>query len=178
MKKRPYFILIISLFFCLQNIHAQSNFVASESSVTFKIKNMGVMVNGKLGSFEVQAKFDKSDLSNSSLKASLKVETIDTGIKARDKHLKNEDYFEVDKYPNIKFSSSSITKTDKGYQAEGKLTIKNKTKTVKIPFVVKENSGKSTLSGSFTINRLDYDVGESSWIMSNNVAIKINCVLK
>ncbi len=172
-----YYTIILFTIFVAQ-LSAQSTFVKAESSVTFQIKNMGMMVDGKLGGFEVNANFDAKNLAQSSLKASLQVETIDTGIKQRDKHLKNEDYFETTKYPHIKFSSTSITKTSKGYQVEGKLTIKNKTGTVKIPFSVQKNGAKSTLSGTFKINRLDYGVGESSWVMSNDVTISIRCVLK
>lgn len=177
MMRHIRFILFFCLIFSVHSLMAQSNFVASESKVTFKIKNMGLMVDGTLGGFEVKANLNDSDMTSSTFEASLKTETIDTGIKARDKHLRNEDYFEVTTYPKMTFKSTKITKTSSGYQAEGKLTIKDKTKTVKIPFTVKKSGNKSTLSGSFKINRLDYGVGESSWVMSSDVTISIVCVL-
>jgi len=156
---------------------AQTQFFASESSVTFKIKNMGINVDGELKGFKVNAKFNPNKPEKSTFKVSLESNTVDTNSKARDKHLRNRDYFDVIKYPYITFKSTKVTKTTKGYQVEGKLTVKNTTKIIKIPFSISRSDSKTTLSGTFKINRLDYDVGEPSWVLGNHVTIKIKCTL-
>lgn len=143
---------------------------SSEAAVEFEINNMGVAVDGSLSSPSGTVVFDPADLGNSSVNATVNVSTIDTGIEARDKDLKKAEYFDVEKYPTIRFRSTSITKTNKGYQATGKLTIKGTTKNISIPFTVENNVFK----GRFTIDRLDYHVGEDSWILSDEVRVKFS----
>ncbi len=142
----------------------------AKASVTFTIKNLGIEVNGTLSNPRGTILFDPNDLAGSSIQASVPVKTINTGIDARDESLREEEYFHVDKYPDMQFRSSSITKTANGYQVKGTLTIKGISKSVSIPFSV-ENQ---VFTGSFTIDRLDYQVGESSWVMSDEVKVKFS----
>lgn len=141
---------------------------SSSAAVSFEINNMGVAVDGSLSSPTGTVIFDPSDLAGSTINASVKVNTISTGIELRDKDLVKEEYFDAAKYPNIRFESSSISKTSNGYQAKGKLTVKGKTKDISVPFTVENDVFK----GKFIINRLDYHVGESGWILGDEVRIK------
>jgi polyisoprenoid-binding protein YceI len=54
--------------------------------------------------------------------------------------------------------------------------LKGQTKDILVPFSFIEKDGKATLKGTFTINRLDFGVGESSMILSNNVVITIEVI--
>jgi polyisoprenoid-binding protein YceI len=100
---------------------------------------------------------------------------VDTGISSRDEDLRGEKYFDVERFPEICFVSESISQTDDGYRTRGKLTMKGVTRTVTIPF---EKQG-NTLRGTFSLNRLDYNVGEgvSTFLVSDPVEITINCIL-
>jgi polyisoprenoid-binding protein YceI len=53
------------------------------------------------------------------------------------------------------------------------LVIKNKTKVITIPFAFIETGDNAILKGNFTINRLDFEVGDSSFILSDNVTVNI-----
>ncbi|MGB1206707.1 MAG: YceI family protein [Chitinophagales bacterium] len=144
----------------------------TNSSATFSIVNMGLTVEGKFNSGVIgEVVFDKNDLSSSTIEAHIKTKSIDTGIEMRDNHLRNADYFEVEKYPKISFKSTEITKTSSGYIATGKFTMKDVTKTVKIPFTYQNN----TFTGNFDVSRVAYHVGEKSWVMRDkvNVTFKI-----
>ncbi|TAG92192.1 MAG: YceI family protein, partial [Bacteroidetes bacterium] len=93
----------------------------------------------------------------------------------RDRHLKKDDYFDVEKYPNITMKSISFSKiNNENYKGVFKLTIKNVTKTIEIPFSFKKNGKSGMFDTSFVINRLDYGIGESSWVLGNNVTIKMS----
>ena len=83
----------------------------------------------------------------------------------RDNHLKSADFFDAEKFPAMKFESTSIKKL-KGntYQLKGKLTIKNVTKPITVTVVYggksKDQQGNEKLGfqTTFKINRLDYNV--------------------
>jgi len=140
----------------------------ANSSATFSIVNMGLTVEGKFNSGVIgEVIFDENDLSSSSIEAHINTKSIDTGIEMRDNHLRNADYFEVDKYPKISFKSTEITKSGSGYTATGKFTIKDVTKTIKIPFTYSNNA----FTGKFDISRVAYHVGEKSWVMRDKVNI-------
>ncbi|MGN6644914.1 MAG: YceI family protein [Cytophaga sp.] len=144
----------------------------TKSSVAFKIKNAGIGVDGSFTKFETSIDFNESAGAPSSIKATIETATINTGIEARDKHLKKEEFFDVEKYPKISFESTQILKTTSGSLiAEGKLTIKNVTKDIKIPFTYTAATG--VFEGTVTLNRLDYGVGGKSMTMADEVQVAI-----
>ena len=66
----------------------------SQSSIDFTIKNAGFTVEGNFSEFDIQANFDKNNLSNSYFRGTAAVKSIDTGINARNNSLQKEDYFD------------------------------------------------------------------------------------
>lgn len=99
--------------------------------------------------------FDADKLGEAKFNMKVAVNSINTGNGMKNKHAVSSDWFNAEKYPNITFTSTKFTKGKKGYEVEGKLTIKDKSKTVKIPFTFEKNSFK----GSFKVDRLYFGVG-------------------
>jgi len=155
-------------------LYAQNkSIVAGDSKVEFTITNAGMDVEGSFSKVSGSVNLNPDNLAASKISATVEVSSISTGIDMRDNHLKEEDYFEVSKYPTMKFASTSFSKTSNGYKVTGNLTIKDVTKSVTIPFTV-TNAGASTiLKGSFEIDRRDYHVGGNSWIMGDDVEINL-----
>lgn len=146
----------------------------TKSAVNFKIKNAGITVNGSFKKFETSIDYNESAAAPNSIKATIETTTIDTGIEARDKHLRKEDFFDVEKFSKITFVSTQILKVSNGgLIAEGKLTIKNVTKDIKIPFTYTGNAEGGVFEGAITLNRLDYAVGGSSLTMGDDVEVLI-----
>ncbi|MET2983906.1 YceI family protein [Aureibaculum conchae] len=168
--------LKFSIIFCLTFLTLSAQEITQTSaSVDFKIKNMGFNVDGTFNDVTISTNFNSTDLENSYIKGVIKVNSIDTDNKKRDKHLRNKDYFEVEKYGTIKLTSTKIEKKSASkYQLTAKLTIKKTTKTITIPLEVKQTSDSISIKSSFSINRLDFGVGESSWVLSDTVKIKVN----
>ena len=141
---------------------------SSAAKVSFIIKNAGLNVDGEFSGLTGSINFDKENPSASKIEASIPVKSIDTGINKRDNHLRSEDYFEVETYPTIKFVSTSISKKDENwYNVTGNFTIKATTKSVTIPFTFNNN----VFVGKFNIDRRDYEVGGTRWIMGDKVKI-------
>jgi polyisoprenoid-binding protein YceI len=167
-------LIFLGLLNSLNPLYAQKQWEVLNSSATFKIKNAGFTVKGKFGIVKSIIIFDADNLNNSSIDANLEANTINTGIESRDSHLRKKDYFDTNKYPKINLKSKEIAKSVNGtYKGIFMLTMKGITKEVDIPFSYIQNGDLATFSGEFKINRLDFNVGGNSWVMSNDVTIKI-----
>ncbi len=152
---------------------ASNSWYPTTGTVVFHIKNAGITVDGKFSGIAASIKFDEDNLVNSSIFASVKAATINTGISKRDEHLKKADYLDVATYPKIEMSSTTLAKTSTGYIGQFDVTIKGITKNVSVPFTF-ENQGKTgTFKGSLKLNRLDFSVGESSFILGDEVNITL-----
>lgn len=166
------FVFITLLSFSLIS-NAQQKPVDEKSEVNFTIKNFGLNTAGTLKGLKGSIKFDNSNPSASAFDVSVDVSTINTGIDNRDSHLKKEEYFDAEKYPAITFASNSIKKDDKGYSVSGNLTIKGVTKNISFPFKAENKDGGILLTGEFTINRKDFNVGGSSAVLGNSVNVSL-----
>ena len=158
---------------------AQNVYQLEDYQVTFFITNAGITVEGSLEGLEAEVEFHPRKPAKNRIIASLDPGTIQTGIKIRDKHLKRADYFDVEQYPKVTLVSTGFSKADKD-KLIGTfiLTIKEIEEEVEIPIVYTNSNDKLTLSGSFTINRLHFDLGEDSIILSDDVEVQLNAQLE
>lgn len=183
MKKIVFIALsIISFVFVSQNVTAQNQeWIVNSSTVKFKIKNAGFNVDGSFNGLTAKIIFDASKGFGNSIEANIESKSVSTGNGTRDGHLKKTDYFDVSTFPIINMKATLFGKeTDGNFRGHFKLTIKGKTKDVLVPFTFIEKDGKVIIKGSFTINRLDFGVGESSIILSDNatITIEVNAIKK
>ena len=148
--------------------------LASNLNVKFTIKNFGANVEGSFKESSVTGKFDRNDLDNSSFNVTIQVRSIGTGNKKRDKHLLEPVYFDVSRYPEIKFSSTSIKRISaNSYRLSGELNIKNKTRIIDIPLSVTPSQDKFSVRSYFELSRKDFGVGKRSWILSDKVMAQV-----
>jgi polyisoprenoid-binding protein YceI len=107
------------------------------TTVEFVIRNLWFKVKGRFRDLEGKIVLDESDLSRSSVNATIKASSIDTGNKRRDAHLLLKDFFDVEVFPDIEFKSTSIRRgRDRdSLELDGDLTIKDKT----VPIALKVN---------------------------------------
>ena len=166
------FLLILSLF-TGHHCYAQERWTTTLASVTFKIKNAGLTVEGSLKGFTGELLFDANALTHSQLSGSVQVATINTGINKRDEHLKSPDYFDVNKYKTIQLKSKTIYRKNEDFSGIFDLTIKNITRQVEIPFNFKQTGNKAVFEGNFLIDRRDFGVGGNSFILGDKVTISI-----
>ena len=164
------FLLLTNVLFAA----SQTQWKVGTSSVTFKINNAGIPVNGSFGGLIADIKFDADNLAKSSMEASIDVNTINTGINLRDNHLKKEEYFNVTVYPKISIVSTSFSKDNEQlFKGFFKLTIKGTTKDIVIPFSYSESGNSVIFQATFSLDRRDYNVGKNSLIMADEVTVHI-----
>ncbi len=144
---------------------AEWKFDKSHSNITFAISHMIISeVTGNFKDFDIVFQSAKDDFSDASIEAVIKVSSINTEHERRDGHLKSDDFFNAEQFPEIRFKSTSIEKVDgKNYKIHGDMTIRNVTKRVTFDAVFngKLRLAKSELMGwktTLTIDRFDYGV--------------------
>ncbi|SNS78015.1 Polyisoprenoid-binding protein YceI [Ekhidna lutea] len=143
----------------------------SHSYVGFQIKYMGyAMVRGRFEDFSGTVRYNPGDIEKTSVTMSVDVGSIDTDGEWRDKDLKSDNWFDAEKYPKMYFESTSVEKTNEGFNITGDLTIKETTKQVVINMnppsgIMKDVRGDSQVifTGSLTIDRTDYGVKGERW---------------
>ena len=146
-----------------------------DAEIRFQITNAGFTVDGTLSGLEATVHFDPAHLEQARIRAAVPVNTIKTGISLRDKHLQKPDYFDAEQYPTITLQSTSFRKTGREqYEGVFTLTIKGISHEVKLPFTV---SAAHEFRGNLRINRLDYNLGKKSLILSNDVTINLAATL-
>lgn len=162
--------VVLSFVFTLLSVFgfAQTEWAADpmHSSVNFNIKHMGInFVQGRFDTFKGKVSAQGANLDNAVFDFSVDVNSINTGVDMRDKHLKSPDFFDTDKYPAITFHSTSITKDkNNNYTLKGSLKIKETVKDITVPVtfggVTKNQQGKEVMGfqAKFTVNRLDYGI--------------------
>ncbi len=152
------------------------SFDKAHSSIGFRVRHMGLVdVPGYFRDFEGTLNYDATDVTKSTVQFTAKMTSVDTGVAARDKHLRSVDFFEVEKYPDMTFKSTSVTKKGKVLTLNGDLTMKGVTKAVSFPFnvagFVKDQRGgtKIGVTAETVVNRRDFGVNYGG-NMPNGVA--------
>lgn len=162
----------------------------AHTSVNFSINHFFSAVTGKFTKFDGTFNFDPANLKGSKASFSIPVSSVNTSDKKRDKHLQSADFFDAKKYPNMTFVSISFEKTsDKEFVAHGKLTIRDVTKDVALPFKITGEMEHPMMKGTVIlglsintkINRTEYGVGTGSWgatmVVGDQTDISINMEL-
>lgn len=109
-------------------------FDQTHSELGFKIKHLMITnVSGSFKNFDVQVEMEGDDLTTAKVLAKADMNSIFTNNEQRDAHLRNSDFFEVEKYPELIFESTRVEKEDADtFRLYGQLTLKGVTKPVQL----------------------------------------------
>ena len=152
----------------------------THSEVHFKIKHLMITnVTGSFNIFQASVITEGEDFSTAKISFTAEVNSIDTGNEQRDGHLKGADFFDGEKYPQIKFTATKSENVDNdgSYELFGDLTIRDVTKNVKLSVefggVVKDAYGNTkagfTINGK--INRKDFGLTWSAVTEAGGVVV-------
>jgi len=153
------------------------SFDKAHSSIGFRAKHFGLVeVPGYFRDFTGTVKYDGKDVAKSSVEFTAKMESVDTGVAGRDKHLRTADFFEVEKYPEMTFKSTRVEKKGKNWMVTGDLMMKGVTKQIMFPitvagFVKTERGTKMGATAETTINRRDFGVNYDSKLPGGGAAV-------
>jgi len=142
------------------------NFDKAHSFIGFRIKHNGLIeVPGFFRDFTGTVVYDAKDASKSSVNFTAKTTSVDTGVQGRDDHLRRADFFEVEKYPEMTFTSTKVEKSGSGWSVTGNLTMRGVTKAITFPFNLtgflpanQRTGPRMGITAETTINRRDFGV--------------------
>ena len=190
MKTKFYALFLAILLLPALHAFAQDNtwtIDASHSQAGFEVRHMGVSnVRGSLSNVSGTVVWDKKDITKSTVNVVIDATTVNTTSAYRDKDLKSDAFFNVEKYPTLTFKSTSIKRVGKGLKITGDLTLTGVTKSVTLDVdgptdAIKGMQGGlvSGLSATTTINRTDFNFGSKypSAVIGNEVKITIDAEL-
>jgi polyisoprenoid-binding protein YceI len=152
MKKYNYviaaiFIIVVSAFTAFQS----SGWKISDN---YSVKFGGGDPSGEFKGLKGTINFNPDNLGASNFEVSIDVATINTGNGMKNTHAVSEKWLDAAKYPVIKFTSKTISKTADGYEATGTLDMHGIQKEITLPFTFVNN----VFNGQIEVNRLDYKI--------------------
>lgn len=137
----------------------------AHSVIGFAVRHFEIsLVRGRFKEFTGAINYDAADVTKSTVEFTAKVESVDTGVAGRDNHLRNADFFEVAKFPEMTFKSTKVEKKGNGYVLHGDFTLKGVTKPISFPFAltgaIKDARGnvRFGVAAETKINRRDYGI--------------------
>lgn len=151
----------------------------THSEVQFKARHLVIStVTGNFSSFAGQIEADGEDFENAKAAFTADIDSISTNNEDRDQHLKSDDFFNAEKYPQLKFESTNFEKIGDGeYKVTGDLTIRDVTKKVLLDVVHGGTVGdpygqtKAGFELSGTINRKEYGLTWSAVTEAGSVVV-------
>lgn len=152
----------------------------AHSAAHFKVKHMMVAnVNGDIAGVDATVNIDDKDITKSTVEATLDAASINTNNAKRDEHLRGADFFDVAKFPKIKFVSKKVAKAGKDkLKVTGALTIRDVTKDVTLnvegptaAFKDPWGNMKRGLSASTEINRKDFGLTWNKALETGGVVV-------
>lgn len=106
----------------------------AHSELSFQVRHLLTRVRGQFLQFAGTIDFDRDAPVNSRVQLTIQASSIDTNEEARDRHLRSDDFFGVETYPTITFSSTAITsRGEDRYDVEGDFTIRDVTRRIVLP---------------------------------------------
>lgn len=181
-------LVLLTVLLILANAQTKWNFDTGHSSVGFAIDHMVISeVEGNFTKFGGTLESSSDDFKDLKVTFDIDASSINTSHEKRDGHLKNEDFFNVKKYPKITFSSTSFTHIKgKKYKLSGDFTMHGVTKTVELDVkyngTIKDPWGNTRAGFKVTgeLNREDYGLTygkvmeTGGLLIGHEVALNIN----
>ena len=161
----------------------------NHSSAQFAVRHLGLStVRGAFTKVNGTVQLDEKDIAKSSVEVTIEAASVDTRVEGRDKDLRSDHFFDVEKYPTLTFKSTKVEQAEPGkLKVTGDLTIHGTTKQVVLDVegptaAVKDPWGNQRVAATATtkINRQDYGVkwnakmDNGGWVVGDDVAITID----
>jgi polyisoprenoid-binding protein YceI len=170
-KNRLLTIAILATLCCCAFIRLPIQQWTIESGVSIRFN--GKFADGTFDKLSGAIVFDPNDVSASHIDVKVDVTSINTGKSLKNKHALGEHWFDAERFPDIQFVSSEITRTDSSYTVKGMLDLHGVKKEIEIPFTFQHENGKALFQGGFRVNRAEYGIGKATGKESDYTTVEI-----
>lgn len=158
------------------------------SSLTFSVAQVGSFVSGRFSIWTGEIVLDPSTTTTARIDIRIDTRSVTANNSDVETLLKGPSFLSVLQFPEARFVSTSVSpKGGDRYEAQGRLTIREVTRDLALPFTlaIVEAPGQpgvlhGTARGRVVVNRLDHGVGKNEWAgtghVANEVTIDLNVV--
>ena len=158
---------------------AQQQLVPAQSEVQFTARQMGVPLEGHFKKFSAQVAFDPTKLATSKIAFTVDTGSATLGSRETDAELPKPVWFNVPKFPQAQFESTSIKALGGGkFEVAGKLTIKGTAQNVTVPVALAQSGATTMATGTLPLKRLAFKIGENEWADTSMVADEVTVKFK
>lgn len=147
-----------------------------KSKISFSFKQMGVGMDGHFAKFNPQLSFDPAKPEQTKASIEIDLASIDTGSEEADQEVVGKSWFNTSAFPKAVFVAKQVKQTAPNvYEVLGTLTIKGRGREVKFAMKHAPQGKLGLLTGSFTLQRADYAIGEGMWskfdVVANDILV-------
>jgi len=182
MRRSAVAMIVLVLSGAASVVLAEQTLIADKSEVVFVSSQMGVPVDGSFSKFQAQVNLDPTRLQSSSVSFTVDVSSVDFPSDDVQKELAKPDWFDTAHFPKAEFKSSRIRDLGGGrYEISGTLTIKGRAREVTFPVSLSRSGTITFVTGTLTIKRLRFGIGQGEWgdtsLVADDVQIKFKIAL-
>ena len=161
---------------------ADQKLLPMQSEIAFTSRQMGVPVDGKFRKFDAQVTFDPKKPEVAKIGFMVDLASASLGAAETEAELAKPDWFNTKAFPQATFQSTAVKALGGGkFDVSGKLAIKSIGHDVVVPVTLVQAGGNTTASGTFSIKRLDFKIGDGDWkdtsLVADAVQVKFKLVL-
>jgi polyisoprenoid-binding protein YceI len=143
----------------------------ARSRIAFSVEQVGKLVSGRIGNWSGTIVLEPADLAAARIDIGMDMGSASAGTKDIDDLMLGPHFLDAARSREARFTSTSVSaRGGDDYLARGKLTLRDVTRDVVLPFTLKIQDGHATARGRLTIKRLDYGVGRNEWAATTYVA--------
>ncbi|MGQ0708409.1 MAG: YceI family protein [Rhodoferax sp.] len=158
---------------------AQQKLLPAQSEIVFVSKQMGVPVEGRFKKFDAQVQFDPAKPQGSRIDFTVDMGSATLGVPETDAELPKANWFNVPKFAQATFRSSSVKALGGGrFEVAGKLSIKGVSQDLVVPVALSASGANTVASGAFALKRLGFKIGENEWADTSMVADDVQVKFK
>ena len=160
---------------------------ARASALSFNVAQVGSIVSGRFPAWTGEIVLDPGSLATARIDIRIDTRPVSANNRDVDSLMKGPNFLDVQKFPEARFVSTSISGGGERYEARGKLTIRDVTRDAILPFTLtitddpsQPGRVRATARGRIILKRLDYGVGQNEWAatgqVGNEVTVDLNVV--
>ena len=147
-----------------------------KSKIGFSFKQMGVAMDGQFAKSSATLNFDPAKPEQAKASIEVDLASIDTGSGEVDQEVVGKAWFNTAAFPKAVFVAKQVKQiAPNQYEVLGSLSIKGRSRDVKTMFKLSPQGKSSVLSGSFTLQRADFAIGEGMWskfdVVANDIQV-------
>jgi len=147
-----------------------------KSKIGFSFKQMGVAMDGHFAKSSATLNFDPAKPEQAKASIEVDLASIDTGTDEVDQEVVGKAWFNTAAFPKAVFVAKQVKQlAPNQYEVLGSLSIKGRSRDVKTVFKLSPQGKSSVLSGSFTLQRADFSIGEGMWskfdVVANDIQV-------